>query len=173
MIETSMLLHSQCSLCIAFWNYKMLWFLIAYFSLPQVTHIPEEKNFLSRNFWCSTEKAVILLLSWSTLCIIFSAENVLNLACWFSFHFHFQIPCLFVLEFCALCERGINIFLFAEHPIFSIFNVQSVLILIADFTLSVVTQTPRVKHSYSQRSRRSAKEAMILLWHPEKWPESW
>ena len=41
--------------------------------------------------------------------------------------------------------------------------------LIVDFTLSLVTQTPRVKRFYSQSF---AKEATILIGHPEKWSES-
>ena len=67
------------SLCIAFWNYKVLWFLIAYFILPLATHIPDENFFISGNFWCSNEKAVILLLWGSTLYISFSM-----------YAFHFQ-----------------------------------------------------------------------------------
>ena len=71
--ETSMLLLSWCTLCIAFWKYKVPWFLIAYFNLLLATHIPDENLFfLSGNFWCSTKKALILLLSWSTLYISFS-----------------------------------------------------------------------------------------------------
>ena len=46
-----------------------------------------------------------------------------------------------VLEFCVLHERGIDIFLFVEHHIFSIFNVQSVLIL--DCWFYFVTSYPK------------------------------
>ena len=60
-----------------------------------------------------------------------------------------------------------------EHPVYIIFNVENVLNLLADFHLTLVTQTLRVKRLYSQSSRCSAKEAMILIWYPEKWPESW
>ena len=64
-------LSSWCTLCIAFWDYKVSWFLIAYFN-SVATHIADEKIFLSGNVWCSTEKAAILLFSWSTLYISFS-----------------------------------------------------------------------------------------------------
>ena len=45
--------------------------------------------------------------------------------------------------------------------------------LIVDFALSLDTQTPCVKRLYSQSSRCFAKKAAMLIWHPEKWPESW
>ena len=64
-------LTSWCTLCIAFWDYKVSWFLFAYFN-SVATYIPDENFFLSGNVWCSTEKAAILLFSWSTLYISFS-----------------------------------------------------------------------------------------------------
>ena len=61
--------------------------------------------------------------------IIFNLENVLNRILLADFHLTLvaQIPCLKLICFCVLRERSIDIFLFVEH--FSIFNVQSVLIL--------------------------------------------
>ena len=122
MIETSMLLHSQCSLCIAFWNYKMLWFLIAYFSLSQVTHIPEEKNFLSRNFWCSTEKAVILLLSWSTLCIISVQKMSWTLLVDFHFIFIFKFHAYLFLNFVRSAKEA-SIFFFLRNTLYLVFSM--------------------------------------------------
>ena len=79
--ETWVLLLSWCTLFIAFWNYRVSWFLIAYFNLSLATHIPDEKFFLSGNFWCSTEKAAILLLSWITLYIPFSLYKMSWTSC--------------------------------------------------------------------------------------------
>ena len=116
--------------------------------------------------------------------ITFKVQNVLNLACWFSFdHVNIvghdltlaaQIPCtklIFVLEFWVLRESGIDIFLFVEHPIYSIFNVQSVLIL--DCWFYFVTSYPNstCKTFLFSKFRCSAKEATILIGHPEKWSE--
>ena len=70
--EAAMLLLLWSILCIAFSKHKAPWFLIAYFYLLLATHIPDENIFLPGNFRCSTEKAAILLLAWSTLYITFS-----------------------------------------------------------------------------------------------------
>ena len=47
--KKQVLILSWCTLCIAFWNYKASWFLIAYFNLSLAIHIPYEKFFLSGN----------------------------------------------------------------------------------------------------------------------------
>ena len=106
------------------------------------------------------------------LCFSFS----MNLACWFSF----DSSCLnsmfktylFLNFMCSAKEASIFFFLWSTlYLLFSMCKVSW--FLIVDFTLSLVTQTPRVKRLYSQSSRCSAKKATILIWHPEKWPESW
>ena len=56
---------------------------------------------------------------------------------------------------------------------FSIFNVQSVMILDCRFYFVTSYPTPRLKRLYSQSSKCSAKKATILIRHSEKWPESW
>ena len=58
-----------------------------------------------------------------------------------------------------------------SSTVFSIFNVQSVLIL--DFYFVTSYPNPRLKYLYSQSSRCSAKQTTILIWHPEEWPDSW
>ena len=75
-----------------------------------------------------------------------------------NFRRKFHIQNLFVLRFWVLCERSINIFFFVEHYACSVFNVCIMsCILIVDFTLSLVTQSPRVKRFYFQSSRCFAK----------------
>ena len=133
MKETSMLLLSWCSLCIAFWNYKVPWFLIAYLNLSLATHISDEK-FSSRK---------LLVLHWKSsniasftehpVYIIFNVENVLSLACCF----WFDTSCsnsmfktyLFLNFMCSTKEASIFCFLYSTLYLFSIFNVQIVLIL--------------------------------------------
>ena len=84
-----------------------------------------------------------------------------------------QILCaklIFVLEVWGLRESGIGIFLFVEHPISSVFNMQSVHVNV-DFTLSLVTQTIRVKRFFFLNFQVFCKEATMLIGHPEKWSE--
>ena len=175
--ETLMLLFSWFTLNLTFWNYKVPWFLIAYFNLSLATHIRDEKFFLSGNFWCSSEKVAILLLSWSTLYnVIFNVWNALNLACWFSFDTscpNSMFKTYLFLNFVYSAKMA-SIFFFSWstlHLVFSTCKVSS--FLIPDFTLSLVTQTLHAKRLYSQSSRCSAKEATILISHPNKWPKSW
>ena len=108
--------------------------------------------------------------------IIYNVENVLNLACWFSF----GTSCpnsvfktfLFLNFVCSLTEASIFFFLWSTlYLVLSMWKVSW--FLIVDFTLSLVTQIPRVKRLSSQSSRFPAKKATTLIWHPEKWPESW
>ena len=85
MKETSMLLLSWCSLCIAFWNYKLPWFLIFYFISLLATHI-SDKIFSSWKLlvlhWKSSN---IVSFTEQPVYIIFNVENVLSLSCWFWF----------------------------------------------------------------------------------------
>ena len=119
--ETSKLLLSRRTLCIAFWNCKVSRFLIGYFKLPLAPHIPDEFFFLSGNFWYSTEKAAILLLSWN----IFKTYLFSNFVC---------------------SAKEASIFLFLRSTLYFVFSMCKVSwFLIVDFTLSLVTQTPRVK----------------------------
>ena len=97
---------------------------------------------------------------------------------WILLDFYFtlivQIPCtqfIFVLEFWVLRESGIDIFLFVEHPIYSIFNVQSVLILDCWFYFVISYPNSTCKTFLFSKFRYSAKEATILIEHPEKWSE--
>ena len=85
MKETSMLLLSWCSLCIAFWNYKVPWFLIFYFNLLLATHI-SDKTFSSWKLlvlhWKSSN---IVSFTEQPVYIVFNVEIVLSLSCWFWF----------------------------------------------------------------------------------------
>ena len=60
--------------------------------------------------------------------IFFNVENVLNLACWFSFYTScpsFMFKTYLFSNFWVLCERSIDIFLFGERSVYNIFKVQS------------------------------------------------
>ena len=85
MKETSMLLLSWCSLCIAFWNYKVPWFLIAYFNLSLATHISDETFSSWKLLVLHSKSSNIASFTKQPIYIIFNAENVLSLACWFWF----------------------------------------------------------------------------------------
>ena len=165
-----------CILFIVFSSYKVPWFLIAYFNLSLATHILDEKD---NNFWKLLvhhwKSSNIALFMEQPVYIIFKVENVSSLACWFSFDTSclnsMYKPYIFVLEFWVLCESGIDIFLFVEHPIYSIFNVQSVLIL--DCWFYFVTSYPNssCKTFLFSKFRCSAKETTLLIGHPAKWSE--
>ena len=106
--------------------------------------------------------------------IIFNVENVLNLACWFSFDTscpNSMFKTYLLLNFvCSAKEASIFFFLWITlYLVFSMCKVSW--FLIVDFTLSRITQT-RVKRLYFQCYRCSAKEATILIWPLEKWLES-
>ena len=62
-----------------------------------------------------------------------------------------------------LRERSSIITLFVEHHRYSIFKMQSVLILVAFFYLSLFTQSVCIKSIYSRNFRWSAKGEVILL----------
>ena len=83
--ETSMSLFSWSTFCIAFWNYKVSWFLVVYFNLSLLLTF-QVKNF---SFWkllvLHWKRSIIAPFIEHTVCIIFKVENVLNLAFWFSF----------------------------------------------------------------------------------------
>ena len=130
-----------------------------------------KKIIFSGNFWCTTEKAAILLASWSTLYVSFSKQKM-SWILLVDFHLKLvaQIPSIkliSVLKLWVLRENGINIFLFVDHPICSIFNAQSVLIL--DWWFYFVTSYPNstCKKILFSKFRCSAKEATILTGHPE------
>ena len=149
--------------------------LIAYFNLPLATHIPTEKIFLSGNLRCFTKKAAILLLSWSIFIAlnfhsILKVENVLNFVFWFSFDTSCRKSMFKIQNFWVFRERSIDISL-VFFFLYKVFSFCSVLIL-DYFTLSLVTQIPRVKRFYSQSPRCSTNKAMIICGHPEKWQES-
>ena len=67
------------------------------------------------------------------------------------------------VNFQVLRERSSDIASFVEHPVYSIFKMQSVLILVVLFDLSLFTQSVCIKDIYSRNFRCSAKEAVILL----------
>ena len=72
-----------------------------------------------------------------------------------------------------LRERAIDT-IFLWSTLYLVFSVCKVpWFLIVNFTLSLVIQTSHVKPLYSQSSRCPAKKSTILIWHPEKLPESW
>ena len=151
--EKSMLLLSWCSLCIAFWNYKVPWLLIAYFNLSLATHISDETFFLPGNFWYSTEKVAILFLSQNTLYISFSMQKMpWILLVDFDLTLVAQIPCLKLICFRILCapRKKHRYFSFCKAPyIYLAFSMCKVSwFLIVDFTLALVTETPTAKRLY-------------------------
>ena len=73
-----------------------------------------------------------------------------------------QSACVKV-NFQVLRERSSDIASFVEHSVYSIFKMQSVLILVVLFDLSLFTQSVCIKDIYSRNFRCSAKEAVILL----------
>ena len=107
--------------------------------------------------------------------IIFRVENVLDLACWFSSDtscsnsMYKTYIFSWILGAPQKWHRYFSFCIFL-YIVFSMFKVSW--FLIADFTLTLVTQTLPLKRFYSQSFRCSAKEATILIGHPEKWPES-
>ena len=108
--------------------------------------------------------------------IIFKVENVLNLVCWFSFGTscpNSMFKTYLFLNFgCSTKEAPIFFFMWSTlHKVFSMCKVSW--FLIVNFTLSLVTQTPRLKGFYSRSSRCSAKEVTILIGLPGKWTEFW
>ena len=54
--ESSMFLLSWCALCIAFWNYKVSWFLIAYFNLSLLLTFQMKNFFCLKTFGTSLQK---------------------------------------------------------------------------------------------------------------------
>ena len=126
----------------------------------------------------------------NTVSSILKVENVWNIVCWFSFDnscsnfmsksylllnfwelFHVQI--LFVIEF---LQRSIDIFFFLEHPVYSSFDVQSVLIryccfyFVASYLNYTCNSTCHILGARVLGVLR--KKGTILLGHPKKWPDS-
>ena len=147
--------------------------------MPLATHIPTEKIFLSGNLRCFTKKAAILLLSWRTFIAlnfhsILKVENVLNFVCWFSFDTScpksmFKIQNFKISGFSA--KEASTFHLYFSFCI-KYFHFAVSWFLIVYFTLSLVTQIPRVKRFHSQSPRCSTNKEMIFRGHPEKWHES-
>ena len=113
-------------------------------------------------------KRTILLRLWSFLYIAFSKQKM----SWILFHdFHVtlvaQVQNLSSLEFLASPCKKHRYFLFVEHTVY----VQSVLVLNCWFHLVTIFPNSICKRFHTGSSRWSAKEAMILLGYPEKWPE--
>ena len=104
--------------------------------------------------------------------IIFKMHNVLFLVVllWFATIYGSSIWNTYLIwKFWVLRERSIDNFLFVEQPINSIFNAQSSLTL--DCWFYFVTSYPNsmCKTFLFWSSTCSAKEATILIGHPEKW----
>ena len=160
-----MLLLSWFTLCVAFWNYKVLWFLIAYFNLSPATHIPDE-NFFSGNFCSPTEKAPIMLLSWRTLYLSLLVDFHLTLVA--------QVPCskLICSWILGAPRKRHRHFSFCGAPIFSIFNKQSVLICDCLFYFVISYSNSTHEMFLFSKFYFSAKEATMLIGYPKKWPES-
>ena len=113
-----MLLLSRCILCMIFSNYKVSWFLIAYFNLSLATHIPDGKTFFLGTFGAPLKKqqyceASSIYQFQSRKCL----ESCLLIFIWHKLP-KFHVQNLFVLEFWVLRESGIHIFLFVEHPVY-------------------------------------------------------
>ena len=95
---------------------------------------------------CREEAAAIMLLSWSNIYIKISSSQS-------------QV----FLKFWMLRERSSDIACFVEHPVYSSFKMYSVLILVFYFDLPLLMQNVCLKVKFSWTSRRSAKQAVILL----------
>ena len=80
--------------------------------------------------------------------IICNVENALNFACWFSFDTscpNSMFKTYFFSKF-VCCAKEASIFFFLWSTLYFAFSMCKVSwFLIVDFTLSLVTQTPRVK----------------------------
>ena len=132
------LLLSRCILCILFSDYKVSGLLIAYFNLSQATHIPDEKkNFwkLLVHHWKSSNNAAFMEQPAS---IIFKVEDVLNLACWFSFDIICpNSMCKTYLFFNLGCSAKVaSIFFFLWSTTYKVFSMWKVSwLLIVDFAL--------------------------------------
>ena len=108
-------------------NFQMYSVLILLFDfvLPLLTQILDIKVICSWNFGCSSKEAVMLLLSWSTLYIAFPNCIV----SWFYF-FYFDLPLFTQSASLKVISSGTFCSSFVEHPVYNIFKVYSVLILV-------------------------------------------
>ena len=117
-----MLLLSRCILCMVFSNYKVSWFLIAYFNLSLATHVPDGKKFFLETFGAPLKKQQYYSFYGASSIYQFQSRKCLE-SCLLIFIWHklpkFHVQNLFVLEFWVLRESGIHIFLFVEHPVYS------------------------------------------------------
>ena len=126
-----MLLLSWCALYIAFWNYKVSWFLIAYFNLSLLLTFQMKKFFCLKTFGTSLQKQQYCSFHGAPCIYHFRCRKCLDLGCWFSF----DTSCpnsmfktyLFLNFVCSAKEASIFFFLWSS--VYILFNVQSVLIL--------------------------------------------
>ena len=111
------------------------------------------------NFWCSAKEAAILFLSWSTLYIAISK----CIKSWFYFVLLLSIhperlrKSNFFLKFLVLHERSSNIDSFVVHPVYSIFIMCNILILVSLFWFATV-------HPKWVFKSRKVVEAVVLLY---------
>ena len=128
------------------------------------------KSHFSWDFRCSAKEAVILLLSWNNLYVA-TPKCILS---WFYFFFNFDFlwftknqRCMYkgysFLKFFMLCKRTSEIASFVEQPVYSNFQMFSVLTLVFLFFLPLFTQNVSVKVAYSWNLRCFAQGAVILL----------
>ena len=134
----------------------------------------KKKN--SGNFWWPLKKQQYSSFHGAPCTYHFQSRKCLDSCLLIDFYLTLvaQIPCgklTSVLEFWVLRESGINVFIFVEHPIYNIFNVQSVLIIDSWFYFVSSFPNSTSKTFLCSKFRRSAKEATILIGHPEKWSE--
>ena len=172
-----MLLLSWCTLYIAFSNYQVSWFLIAY-NLSQATPFQMNNFFFLKTFGAPLKKQQYCFFHGAPWIYHIQSRKYLKssllILMW---HTSCQNPIcktyLFLKFGCSTKKASIFFFLCNTlyiAPYILIWKVPWYLSV--DFSFSLVTQTPSVKRFYSQSSWCSATEATILIGHLEKWPES-
>ena len=120
---------------------KPKWVFDGYFNLPLFTQSVCVKRIYSRNFGCSAKEALILLLSQSTLDIVFPKCIVLTLVFWFWFVTIYPKTMYKIhlfLKFQVLREGSSDIASFVEHPVYSISKMHSVLVLVFLFWFTTI-----------------------------------
>ena len=131
--EAVIRLLSWSILYIAFSKWKVSWFLFFYFDFSLFTQSVCLKGIYSWNFRCSVKEAAIFFLSWSTLYTDFQNGKFPD-SC-FLFWFPTVYPkCMFkrhlFLKLSVFRERSSDTFPFVEHPVYSIFKLYGVLIIV-------------------------------------------
>ena len=152
-----MLLLSWCTLRITFSNYKVPWFLIAYFNLSLATHIPDENFFfLSGNFGAPLKKQQYCSFHGAPCIYHFQCRKCLESTCWFSFDTSYPnstCKTFIFAKFQVFCQRSNDIDMVPWKMAW----------ILVDFDLSLLPRIPYVKHINCENSRSAAKEASILL----------